>query len=1246
MSVTKAWVGGTERPDVTVHLLADGADTGQSATLNAANDWSASWTELTKYDQGDGHEIAYTVSEDAVAGYATTISGSAADGFTVTNTKKEVSATLQVTKAFSNHKWYGQSYDFDLTAKTDGAPLPTSPNGTRATVTAADTPASFGSITFTEPGTYEYYITEVVPEGAVNGVLYGVTYDTAQHVAKVVVSDDGQGQLRVDSLTYDGSDQIASATITNTYSAARTSVQLEATKLYNAWQQGQTFSFVLATDDARNAEGVTSPMPAQTTGTAAEGLNAVFGRINFLAAGVYHYTISEVVPEGAVNGVKDGIAYDTTAHRVTVTVVDNALGQLVPTVTYEGEMPGATSASFTNVYSSKATEATITGHKVVTGQGETRDLSGFEFTLTEVTAPDASGTPVENGTTLAATSGADGSFSFGPIGYEAAGTHYYQVVESQSKPGYSSNDGAKHVTVTVTDDGKGQLVATVTGDDLALTFTNNYSATGSVALGGTKALEGGQLREGQFQFQLAEGSTVLQAVSNKADGTFSFAPIQYTQADAGVHTYTIRELVPAGDAKDPNVTYDTTAYTVTVTVTDDGQGHMLTQVSGLPEGGLSFTNHEAKSATVRLQAAKTVNGQVPSEPFANRFEFQLLDEAGNVLGTATNGEGGIAAFDAITYDSVGTYRYTIREVVPEGAVNGVKDGFTYDGHVVRVVVDVVNEDGQLVATPHYTYESEDGTYAVADANTFENAYAATGTYVPQGTKALTGRTMAEGEFTFSVYEGTTKVSGGTSKADGTIEFQPISYTLADVGDHTYTITEDAGSLGGVAYDGAVKTIVVRVADAGDGTLATTLVAEESQDVAFANTYTAAATGFSVSGTKKLEGKQLEAGQFEFQLTDAQGNVVGSAKNDPEGAFAITTADDLLGAVGDYTYTLAEAGAGQTADGVTFDATTYQLTVHVADDGQGQLYVAGIDGLPEGGAAFANTYKAAGTQATLSVTKAYNAWQEGQSFGFALAAQTEGAPMPEATQATATKDAAATFGAISYDAVGEWDYTITEDLPEGVDAQHPTLDGITYDTTAHKVHVSVADDGKGQLVATVTYDDGQPELTVTNTYRAAATGFRVSGTKTLDGKAPAAGAFEFQLTDKAGDVVGTAANAADGSFAITTADGLLTEPGTYVYELGEVNGGQTVDGIAYDGHVATVTVTVEDDGQGQLVATVDADKDATSFVNTTVPHDKPKRDRLVNTGDPTSLMPAMASATAGLGMIATALHRSRRRKDRK
>ena len=1239
------------------------------------------------YDSA-AHTATVTV-KDGVATVA--YDGAAADALTITNTKSAKTA-LRVTKNFNAWK-EGQSFGFTLSAVGNDAgvetPLPAGA-GTQATATESAPTATFGDIAFTKEGTYTYAIQENLPEG-VDGdhpTKDGITYAVQPQEVKVVVAMV-DGELKA-TPQYAGDGQ--SASLTNTYSAAGL-LKLSGTKTFEGGDGvNTTFTYTVKEGDATVATGTSN-------GAGAIAFTPIGYKItadDTSALGEHTYTVTE--DKGGTTD--EGIAYDGRSYTVKVKVTDKGDGTLA--VEAEDGSAALDGLNFTNAYQATG-EATIAGHKQVTGKSDA-DLSGFGFTLTQVAAPNDAAPAVEGGTQLAATSDANGNFAFDTISYTEPGTYYYKVAESASKAGYTPVDSAKFVTVTVVDaQHNGTFDVTVDGADAALTFTNRYEATGSLALGGSKTLENGTLTANAFTFQLKEGDAVLQTVGNEADGTIAFAPLTYaTDAtdDAhkpGVHTYTVSEVIPANP--DPSITYDTNTYTVKVNVTDQGDGTLAVEkVEGPDFGGLAFTNTFTKSGSVQLQANKTLNGAAPGSTYEGAFSFQLKDADGTVLQTKQNTADGSVAFDKIDYTAAGTYAYTINEVEPADADK--LPGVSYDTSVVNVTVAVVNESGTLVATPTYTYA--DGT----QGNTFKNTYAATGSVTLAGTKTFENQTLADGDFSFVVTENGTQVATGTSKADGTISFtpidyaitasdtsalgehtytvsetkgtaggvtydsavktvkvkvadqgngtldaqvetdasdaltftntykakgsitlagtksltgraahageftfsvkdeagnvvatgsngangaisfSPIAYTQDEVGDHTYTVSEDQGNLGGVAYDQSVKTVVVRVADNGDGTLSAAVVADRSQDLAFANTYTATGKAH-LDAHKQLTGRTLAAGDFTFQLKDAAGTVLQEKTNDADGTVTFDDIAYTLPDVGVHTYTVSEVKGDK--GGVTYDGSVKTVTVTVTDNGDGTLATAVAGAGDE--ATFTNAYAAEGSFA-LQGSKHLDgrAFQNGDSWTFTVSGS-EGAPLPATTTVTidptAGSDAGFSFGDVHYtlaNAGKTYIYTI---------AESGTVDGVANDGGLHEVDVTVADNGDGTLSVTPAYkqDNGTVDgITFTNTYTAKATGFTVSGAKTLEGRSLADGEFEvalyaadddFAVTDA--DPVATARVSGDGTYTLAAPDDLIDAAGTYRYVLEEADTNQP--GMTYDKTAYHVTVTATDNGHGQIEAAV-------------------------------------------------------------
>ena len=286
-----------------------------------------------------------------------------------------------------------------------------------------------------------------------------------------------------------------------------------------------------------------------TATNAADG-TVTFEDITYAAAGNHTYTISEKA------GSEKGVTYDTAKHEVKVAVTDNGAGQLVATVTDNNP-------TFTNTYKAASTTVNITAKKVL--EGKALEAGKYEFELKE-----------GNKVIGTATNAADGTVAFEAIKYAAAGEHTYTISEKAgSEAGVTYDKSTHNVTVNVTDNGAGQLVATVTDNNP--TFTNTYVASSTqVTFTAKKVLngKGKELAAGQFKFELKEGDNVIETVTNAADGTVTFKAIDF--AKAGVYTYTITEV--KGD--DENIKYDENSYKVTVTVTDNGAGQLVTTVEG------------------------------------------------------------------------------------------------------------------------------------------------------------------------------------------------------------------------------------------------------------------------------------------------------------------------------------------------------------------------------------------------------------------------------------------------------------------------------------------------------------------------------------------------------------------------------------------------------------------------------------------------------------------------------------------
>ena len=455
-----------------------------------------------------------------------------------------------------------------------------------------------------------------------------------------------------------------------------------------------------------------------------------------------------------------------------------------------------------------------------------------------------------------------------------------------------------------------------------LSITNTYSVSPvKVSLSGHKTLTGRDLKAGEFSFQLKDAqNNVVSTATNDAAGNFAFNDLTFDAA--GTYSYTVTEdtsNLPAGVSA---VTAGPKS--VTIVVTDNGDGTLSADVR---KDALEFENsYEAGAAMVQLSFAKTLSGR-PTALTDGEFQFQLKDEQDNVVATASNDAAGTVTFPRMAFGKAGTYTYKVSEVV------GAAAGITYDADVRKVTIKVADDgEGYLVAET-----------SVEGDTTFANTYKAAP--VPYGvtqdvkvSKTLTGRDLRAGEFEFELVENGKVVATASNDAEGNVSFGALTYDEA--GTHTYVVREAKGSLGGVTYDASEYVVTVSVTDDGSGRLSAKATSADGQ-IVFKNAYSAAPTSITFGGTKVLTGAELAAGQFAFQLKDAQGNVVATATNAADGSLVFEPVS--LDAAGEYHLTLSEVNDAQ--DNVTYDDHVYQLDVTVADDGEGNLYVASytVDG---------------------------------------------------------------------------------------------------------------------------------------------------------------------------------------------------------------------------------------------------------------------------------------------------------------
>lgn len=981
------------------------------------------------------------------------------------------------------------------------------------------------------------------------------------------------------------------------------------------------------------------------------------------------------------------------------------------------------------------TKASFSLTKVLKGRAWT-DADEFTFEASLVSGDrDAQSMPKTNVTLTKSDADGQGhaAIDFGTITYTKAGTYVYEVFEKDggaSGIAYSTNRA--RITVEVTVDKAGVLSASVTkveNPKFTNTYTSelSYSATGGLVI--TKTLNGHSMAKGQFAFTvrpqdaasakalgLSEGDNTFMTPAAADGATVSIdvlggRDVTFTQADAGkTYSYTVSEK--NGGAS--GYTYDTAERTVTIAVTDDSAGKLTatTTVTGGAMGSktytyatdetsetakVPFTNSYVAStdnqggSTAAIIATKKMEGRPLTD---GEFTFHLA-YAGTTtpLRTVRNSKDGTVDFGTFSYDTAmladlvknghatkstnedGNFEWTVEYVAYEDTASLPKS-VSADLSSFTVIVHIVdNGDGSLKATVQ-----TEGKKCV-----FRNVYSTGNSVTMQlnGAKVLKsadGLTPAsiEGKFTFTVKSEEAgapmpKRTKVTNDADGDIEFGGITFTLADLNralGNNGTADQDALELDEAANgDESAQAL-----DGAEGAAATSAPAGDEASFEL--------EGPVVSG---------EASVSDAPATDEGSEDVAPApveKSGPVGDTIIESDEPLLLGMPEietvahkiadpaapaatksrshtFVYTIEESGS---APGVANDlVSTRKVSFTVTDDGAGNLTVTRN---PAEGAAFTftNSYSVESVSSSvtdqLTATKVLKgrAWTDADKFTFELV---EG----DTVVATGTnaKDGSIKLDPITYNGPGTHTYTLRE---RGAGTHDR---GMTFSGASYIVVTTVSDNGDGTLSVKHAFEDAQTETaTFTNVYRAAPASVKITAIKKLVGRDLRDGEFAFTLTGEgdAADISRTAKNDARGNVSF---DELTFEaPGVYTFRIAEVKG--TEEGMTYDESVYTITVTVVDNGEGQLEASLSYTKneeaiEAIEFCNTfteqktpekppvkpdtPIPPTTPKgpgkpgksggivtRSFLPQTGDTAavSMVIAAALAIAGIAFIAYGRHR--------
>lgn len=872
-----------------------------------------------------------------------------ADAPTFTNSKPTADATIEATKTLKGKDLTAGAFTFGLyqgdTTTVD--PIQTVQNDKDGKIKLILTGLTIGE--------YDYTLKEEKAGQTVDGVDYDVK-EVKVHV-KVEQNQDDNNKTKV-TVTYDGA--ATAPTFNNTYDA-KGSVTLTATKTikvadgFDHATKPADGEFAFDLKDA--AGNVLDTAKNDANGKVSFTREFQLSDLDGAASKDFTYTIVEQ------SGTEPGMVYDTHALTYKVTVKDDGTGTLnakaIVTSTSGPE-------TFTNNYQPAATGLALGAQKRYVKKDDNTPivLKGGEFTFDvyegNLTAEQLKGKqPIQT-----AENGEDGSVSFDAFSYAKPGTHEYTIVERKGDLAYVTYDDTVHHAVVKVVDNAGALRASVAYDGKDATkptFTNAYKAqatvSGAIALTKSVDVHGGsyQMKAGDFAFELVgPDGKVLQTQKNDADGKVAFDELTFDHA--GTFIYTVREVQPTDDAPGvPGVTYTGKTYTLTYVVKDNNDGKLVVESStvmpsegtenGVTPNTMTFTNsYQPGQTSYQISGTKVLENADPSTtrtPADGEFTFALIDVATGQEIDRTKNVGKAFTFKAISYTATGSHAYQVKEVA------GQDGTITYSDAVLDVTVSVTDDgSGQLTATANKT---------AADL-TFTNIYTPTATTTTiTGTKALTGRDLAEGEFSFDLKDADGNVVQTVQNGvDGTFGFAPLQ--LDKVGTYVYTVSERAGATAnGVTYDTTVFTATVTVTEdaethALEAQVAYSKGGKAADAVAFSNSYAPAATEVKLGASKVLSGEDLKEGQFSFQLKDADGKVLQTAKNAADGTVGFEAIS--YDKPGTYAYSISEVDDGQ--KNVTYDAAEHRVTVTVTDDGAGHL-VATVTYDGDVAPVFKNTY---------------------------------------------------------------------------------------------------------------------------------------------------------------------------------------------------------------------------------------------------------------------------------------------------
>lgn len=1078
---------------------ADGGNSGKSGKL----------TGSVQYFKGTlGENGEYTFSDEPGANIAAFTNTYAAKSVTLNGEKN-----LSVTKKLVGREWgKEEAFTFTIAAARNSAENTPLPNETTLTLTNPNpnedtATGNFGDITYEKPGTYIYKITENKGDNAIT------QWDDSEYTVTVNVKDDGTGALKVKSCSVKKSGDEGnsnSITFTNTYEASSTPTK-----------------DVTVNDAKTSADGQPVKVDDKLT-YSIHWVNDSIENGKFVPATV---TITDQVPENTqLVTTPDNATYDDTTRTLTWTL--NAAANTSGDVSFTVRVLPSASAALDPI--TNQAKVQIGDHEsktnVVTNPTP-YDPDSHKKVLDD-NGKDIDNTLVSPGQVL--------TYQItwvAPLAAEGAET--VDVVIKDTVPA-NTTFVLGSATDNIAPDDNGLLTWNIQGQKPGASGTVSFQVKVNDAVG-----DNGDITNQAFVNNKATVETTHNYLPGKtadkdANTTLKVGDeltytIKYKNLEDAAATVTVTDAVPAGTefvsadndgvCENGTVTWNIAdvasgtegSVSFKVRVTIDAVGRSIENQAQVRIGNhnpVTTTKTENKNieqpspASVFLTAHKTLKSDVGNHTLAaGEFAFTLLDKDGKLVQTAPNDAEGNVTFDALSLDTIGEYTYTICEV--DGNVGYI----TYDGSQYTVTFSVyATKDGTLAATkPVYSLNGK-----TVDAAEFINHYTAelpAGTsFSLSATKTLTGRSIIDGEFFFTLEdEGGNIVATATSDAKGNIQFPAVGLKNVQA---AYT---------------ALLAAAEPVQPAAEPTPAEDEQPVKIEDGEQAPLETAVAAN-SLEGTPAV----VTDAEPETKLdvapeTDSETEPKTDPETEPETEPAPTVDTDAVQALLTRWYTIREYAQGK--DGVTYDANTYMVRVQLADkEGQGTLIVDSIqffaaDGetpLDNNAVVFNNSYAAEGVDLTVTAQKQLTgrSMADGE-FSFRLSCNDD-----PANEQTVTSDANGRIAfALHYDdkdGTGTQEthtYTVTEVRGDN--------DTITYDDTAYTFTVEVIDDGTGHLTTKVT----QPEAMVfRNVYTPKATSITLAGNKVLNGRAQKASEFTFELCDANGAVIATAANGENGYFA--------------------------------------------------------------------------------------------------------------------